>query len=613
MARPRDPHTGYRMKPHKVGTYTYASTQREITDENGVRRRKYFDWGKLDENNRFFPLARFLYLGPDEQAKFIFPDDWDISKIKEAQIPAPAPVEDAVMEVEQTISLVQSSRFYGGIWLLERIAEEAGLREDLMTVFFNNQVIVDDIMSVSMFLCLTSYNVDRLEDWQELEKYPSTRTLSPPVITELEKSITYQHKMDLFQCRALRVQNEEVLAVDSSTKTSFNGKLINVAWGMNKEGLHLPVTLEVTVYSMKQHIPVYTTTLQGNMNDSRSVDIIIADLKEMKLNNYVLIMDRAYATLKNLKKYILNDIRIIACMKVNTGFALGEIKKLGNFSFIPDGFTYSEELDLYVRQFDIAYSAKNDDKTQKMADRLKLNLYFDPEGRARTLKALDLGKNPQREELEKAIQKHDSYYDLHKKAIEDQYNLFELEWQPIKVPIEECPEILKAMKDEPKKRGRKPKYVTKYVLIGYKRNDAALIETKKTAGFRAIITLGQDLDAVQAMLHYGIRDEQEKDHEAWKTQLSCDRERNSSEKAALGASFIQFVGRIMYDMLRYKWKSSIPMRKAFRSTLQLLDEMRKIKCYEFPNQSKLMITPFVGNQLTACELLHLPVPNGCAP
>ena len=612
MARPIDPNTGYRMKPHKVGLYIYASTQR-VVESDGIEKRKYFDWGKLDENNKFFPLTRFLYLDPAERAKFIFPEDWDITSIQETQMPAPVPVTNAVMEVDQTVCLVQSSRFYGGIWLLERISDEVGLRADLMTVFFHNQVIVDDIMSIGMFLCLTSYNVDRLEEWQDLEKYPSTRTLSPSVITELEKTITYQHKVELFQCRALRVQNEEVLAVDSTTRTSFHGKLINVAWGLNKEGLNLPVTLEVSVYSMDQHIPVYTTTLQGNMNDSRSVDIIIADLKEMKLTNFVLIMDRAYTTLKNLKKYILNDIRIIACMKVNIGFALSEIKKLGNFSFIPDGFTYSEELDLYVRQFDIAYSVKADDGTQKAADRLKLNLYFDPEGRARALKALDLGKNPQREELEKAILKPDSYYDLEKKAIEAHYDLFELEWKSIRVPIKDCPEILEAMKKEPKKRGRKPEYVTKYVLIGYKRNDAALIDTKKTAGFRAIITLGQDSSAVQAMLHYGIRDEQEKDHEAWKTQLSCDRERNSSEKASVGSSLIQFVGRIMFEFLRYKWKSSIPMRKAFRSTLQLLDEMRKIKCYEYPNQSKLMITPFVGKQLTACELLNIPVPTGCEP
>ena len=612
MARPVDPLTGYRMSSHKVGVYLYASTQR-LVNENGVEKRKYFDWGKLDAFNKFTPLPRFLYLTPEERAKFVFPEEWDISSIQEAQIPEPTPVNNAVLVVDQTVSIVANSRFYGGVWLLERIAEQAGLREDLQVVFAYNQVIVDDIMTISMFLCLTSYNVDRLGEWQELEKYPSKRTLSPPVITELEKAITYQQKMDLFRCRALRVQDEEVLAVDSSSKTSFHGKLINVAWGKNKEGLHLPVTLEVSVYSLKQHAPVYSTTLQGNMNDSRSVDIIIADLKEMKLNNFILIMDRAYPGLKNLRKYIIDDIRIIACMKVNTGFSLSTIKQLGSFDFVPEGFTYSEELDLYVRQFDIPYSVKCDDGTPKAANKLKLNLYFDPEGRARALKALDLGKNPQREELAKAIQANDSYYEIEKEAIEAHYDVFKLNWKKVKVPIEECTEILEAMKREPKRRGRKPKYIDKYELTGFSRDDAALINTKKTAGFRALVSLGQDLSPVQAMQHYGLRDEQEKDHEAWKTQLACDRERNSSESASIGASVIQFVGRIMYDILRYKWKSNLELRKIFRSTVNLTDEMRKIKCFEYPGLSMLMITPFIGKQNTACKLLGFSVPKGCEP
>ncbi|MBQ7486769.1 MAG: hypothetical protein IJT77_04660 [Clostridia bacterium] len=234
--------------------------------------------------------------------------------------------------------MVCDSRLYGGIWLLERIAEETGLREDLLITFSYNQAMVDDIMTISMFQCLTGYNVDRLAEWQCLEKYPSKRILSPQVITELEQSITCQNKMDLFQCWALRAQDDVVLAVDSPVKTAFNGKLINAAWGQNKEGLHLPASLEVTVYSLKQHTPVYTATLQGNLNDSSSVDNMIADLTEKGLNNPILIVNRAYSDLKHLRKYIVDDIRMIGCMKVTAGLSLDRIKGLETFELIPDGF-----------------------------------------------------------------------------------------------------------------------------------------------------------------------------------------------------------------------------------------------------------------------------------
>lgn len=554
----------------------------------------------------FTPLPRFLCLPPEERAKFIFPDDWDITSIKEVQAPGSAPAENAGLIPDQAVSMACDSRLYGGVWLLERIAEETGLREDLLITFSYNQAMVDDIMTITMFQCLTGYNVDRLAEWQCLEKYPSKRILSPQVITELEQSITCQNKMDLYQCRALRAQDDVVLAVDSPVKTAFNGKLINAAWGQNKEGLHLPASLEVTVYSLKQHTPVYTTTLQGNLNDSSSVDNMIADLTEKGLNNPILIVNRAYSDLKHLRKYIVDDIRMIGCMKVTAGLSLDRIKGLETFELIPDGFLYAEVLDLYVRQFDIPYSVKCDDGSEKAADRLKLNLYYDPVGRVKILTALDQEMSAQREELTKAIQKGDIYHDLQKKAIEDHYDVFHLQWKEVMVPIDKCPEM-------PGKKGRKPGYEARYVLIGFSENHDARLYARKTAGFRALITLGQGSDPVQAMLDYGVREEQEREHNGWVTSPAWDRERNATDSTGIGSSFIQFVSRIMDDNLRYKWKRDVRLKKLFRSTLQLTDEMRSIKCFEDPKQLRLMITPFTERQREACELLGYSVPKECKP
>jgi len=41
-------------------------------------------------------------------------------------------------------------------------------------------------------------------------------------------------------------------------------------------------------------------------------------------------------------------------MKAGAGFALTQIKKLGQFDYVPDGFEYSEYLDLYVTQYGTA-------------------------------------------------------------------------------------------------------------------------------------------------------------------------------------------------------------------------------------------------------------------
>jgi len=606
--RPANPDSAYTMCIHKNGKYRYASTQRAYL-ENGTKKFRHYHWGKLDDKNVFHPNHLFVYLSKEEKEKFIFPDDWDLSELTLLATPSTAPVTQAVLNVPPNMIQVAQSRSYGAVWLMERIGEQLNVREDLMITFHYDQAIVDDIMTVGMFLFIENINLDRLEDWQELEKYPSKRVLTPSAITELQKSITEQNRIDFVKCRVDRIKDSAVLAVDSTTKTGFGVKLIDLTWGKNKEGLNLPVTLEVVVYSITDHVPVYYRTFAGNTHDARTIDVILTDLKEAGFKNFILMMDRAYPSLKNIDRFIVEDVSIIACMRAGIGFALSRIKQLGTFSFVPNGFVLDEDLDLYIAQFDLERTVTMSDGSKKQSDRLKLNLYFDPVRRSRVLKDLDKSRSEERAALDELIANKVLYTLDEVEAIGEEYYLFNLKWKDHKVPVEACPEHT----EDKHKRGRKKKFITKYLLVGYERNDEALMNEKIAAGFRALVTLGVDFSAKEAMDHYSLRGEQEMDNEQWKTQFPCDRERNSSEQAKAGASFIQFVGRIMSCSLRYKWRSTVELRKLFRSTLSILDEMKQIRCLEYPEQSKMLLTPFIGKQLDVCKYLNIKVPDGCAP
>ena len=612
VGRPSNPDSPYTMLIHRNGKYIYASTQRPVIDENGVKKFKHFHWGTLDEKLVFHPNHTFLYQPSDERTRFIFPPEWDLKLLRQYQEVTPAPVSQSVLDVEHDLLVISQSRSYGAVWLMEQISERLGVRQDLMVAFDENQTIVDDIMTVAMFLFITNYNLDRLSDWQSLEKYPSKHVLIPSTITSLQQSITEQHRIDFLKCRSARVVDKSVLAVDSTTKSGYGIKLIDLAWGKNKEGLKLPVTVEVVVYSLSDHVPVYYRTFAGNTHDARSVDIIMADLKEAGFSNYILVMDRAYPSIRNIDRFIVGGIQIVACMKAGAGVSLAQIKKLGRFDFVPEGFVYSEILDLYVAQYDLQRTVEDEDETKHEADRLKLNLYFDPIRRSKELKDLDTGRGEEeRAALQEIIDSENAYMPEAVEEIENYYDLFSLKWKEIKVPIELCPEEQK--KEDPHKRGRKRQFVKMYCLTSFERDTRAMMNARQTAGFRALVTMGVDFTAEQAMEHYGLRAEQEMDNEQWKTLMQCDRERNSSEAAKVGASFIQFVCRIMSCYIRYAWRISPELRKIFRSSLAMMDEMRQIRCIEYPEQNQMRMTPFIGRQLEICKALNLPVPAGCSP
>ena len=197
--RPNNPTSRYAMKVHKVGKYRYASTQRynEAKTEDDTPGYRHIHWGTLDEENVFHPYPRFLYLSLNERQKFLFPDDWNLKELGKFSESSVAPVNESAMPVEQHVIVEAQSRLYGGVWLLERIGERLGVREDLLTTFAYNQAIVDDIMTIALYAYLTNYNMDRLEEWQLIEKYPSKRSLTPSAITELMKSITEQNRLVL--------------------------------------------------------------------------------------------------------------------------------------------------------------------------------------------------------------------------------------------------------------------------------------------------------------------------------------------------------------------------------------------------------------------------------
>ena len=119
------------------------------------------------------------------------------------------------------------------------------------------------------------------------------------------------------------------------------------------------------------------------------------------------------------------------------------------------------------------------------------------------------------------------------------------------------------------------------------------------------------MTAPQAMDAYQLRDEQEKYYQQMKSEVASDRQRNWSEDGKTGRLFILFVSLILTSYLRHIWKTT-PLKKLFPSSLDIIDEMRSIRCIEHKGHAK-KITPFVGGQLEICKVFGFEVPKGCEP
>ena len=132
------------------------------------------------------------------------------------------------------------------------------------------------------------------------------------------------------------------------------------------------------MYTVSQHMPVYYRTFPGNMNDSRSLGTVMADMDHAGFPDIVFITDRGYQLLGNLWEMIRKERKTVMCTKTSLGLVADRIKALGPFGVRPDGMDADTELKLYMAQYQLDYCVKGNGGSVKAADRLRLNLYFDP-------------------------------------------------------------------------------------------------------------------------------------------------------------------------------------------------------------------------------------------
>ena len=557
---------------HTNGGHKYASTKVRSIGDDGSVKYTYKHWGTLLGGNRFHPGTNYFYASLEERRKLIFPAGWDLSEVSE--------LTSTRRSGRIAYQGEDVDRQYGATWFLDRVAEKTGLIDDLRSVFGGNMEMVEDVLTMAYFPFVENLSYNQMAQWQKEVKAPSPRELNSVNITRLTQTITEQNRMDMFRLRAKRIGKDELCAVDSTSMSTYGFNLVDIRWGKNKEHLPLRQTLEVVVYSLTSHMPIYYKELPGNMPDCRTVEMILKELEHAGFKNLVLITDRGYESMKNLETYIARGQKIITSVKVSQGDVLAKIKSIDMSHGFPQGMTIASKDNLYFSQYDMEYAVQGNGDNVIKSVLFKLNLYFNPIKRSEKICDIHHAVKEQAETLDEIIAEGNPMADI--EDTRKRFNLLNINFE---------------------QNGKVKSYET---------NQEKLDTMLLTAGFFASKTIGLDLNPLQSMVNYGMRDEQEMCFALQKGPLGHDRLRVWSEGGKRGRMFIYFVGLILASYVRSVWSANDFLRKKYDSTEAVLAEMRTIRCIEHKGRMKF-ITPFVGNQVEICKIFGFEIPEGCAP
>ena len=591
--RPKNPNADYKVILHQTGGYRYAATQPYEKDEKtGKSRRHYVYWGDVTQDMKFIPNLRFCLSDTETRSKLVFPEGWDltaIKKLQEEESRRPLAYDPCYENdgsafsgtVRTTPEKEQfNNQFYGGTWFLWGMAVSKHVVEDLLSTFDGNQLIVNDIMTLAMFPIMTKWSYAQAERWQTYTKTPSTRPLSPSFITKFTQTITDHHRMTFLKLRIERQNPKAVLACDSTTRSAYGRCLADIRWGKNKDNEALQNTLEVVVYSLDTHEPIYYRTFGGNENDSRTLRTIIEDLRKLGCNELLVIFDRGYESEDNIVDMIQREQSFLVCGKVGQKPVYSSIERIQYDAHgVPVNMDYYEKEKLYLMQFEEDKSVPCKEQPDKMKQvKIKVNLFLNMSDRMDELAKINQRIRDEKRAISQLNTEDNGVYsedDIKKLKREYEFHKF-------------------AMNKEKK--------------LVITENEKMVSKAKNIAGFFASVSYKVDGDAKEQLALYALRDEQEKYFEEMKDQLGFNMQNNWSEDGKTGRLFILFIGLILRSQLRHVWSEKL--RKEYPSSIDVLHEMLPIRYIEYPDGSS-SVTGFTTPQMEISMAFSLPIPKDC--
>jgi transposase len=431
-----------------------------------------------------------------------------------------------------------SHGFYGATYLFDAIGKKLDITDDLKRCFPDTY---KQILSLAYFLILEDRNpLSRFPKWAATHKHPHEKNIPSQRSSELFASITEDAKERFFALQAVRRIEQEYLAYDTTSISSYSKSLKQVKYGVNKDHDPLPQINLALLFGEQSRLPFYYRKLPGNITDVKTVKNLIADLDILGFGNIKLIMDRGFYSEANINALYQNHIKFLIGTKISLNLVKNELDPIRNTIRTRANYNSQYGLNYHtaVVSWDYHQDLPNKGDTIQGNRRMYLHIYFNEA-----------------------------------QAVEDRISFNKM--------LDELEEELKFGKRNPKHEKQYAKYydinTTPVRGIQLMPKQEAIDEAEKNYGF--FVFMGNSIkDPFEALDIYRSKDLAEKAFGNLKERLNMRTTTVSSDINLEGKLFVQFIALIFLSYV----KKEMNNKKMFKNyTMQeVLDELDLIECFE---------------------------------
>ena len=202
-------------------------------------------------------------------------------------------------EFETFIEANSVCKILGPHLLLKKIVTDTSLLPILQSIFPNQW---DRILTIAFYLVINNESTSNLQFWAEDNiTYLDNINMQSQRISELLSSIQYSQIMDFYEIWAkLRAENE-YLALDITSISSYSSIIESVEHGYNRDNEKLEQVNVCLLFGEDSGLPIFSSLYPGSLNDVSILKPFLSQISSFNVPKCNLVMDKGFYSLSNIK------------------------------------------------------------------------------------------------------------------------------------------------------------------------------------------------------------------------------------------------------------------------------------------------------------------------
>lgn len=152
-----------------------------------------------------------------------------------------------------------------------------------------------------------------IETWQLNPQIPYLEPLTERVYGTLFEQLGRNESwiQNYFRHIASTLEKEPALALDSTTFSTYSTNLKEARYGFNKDADGLPTIKFVTLYSVKNRLPIAYCKQPGNIPDVISIQTALKQLSVLGVTKPLIVTDNGYYSMGNMVEFLDSNMKFL--------------------------------------------------------------------------------------------------------------------------------------------------------------------------------------------------------------------------------------------------------------------------------------------------------------